>query len=441
MANADSGVHVAYFFFDDKEDKQNTATSCLSSLINQLVFSAPEMIEHATRLYISQKEQMGESIDRLWNIFAAIATDPIFRGRYTILDALDECDETSRSAFLDRLKEWYHDVAPTSKAFLKVLMTSRPNTNIYATLKIDLNCEEQNTMHDIRYFVANEVQNLGYEGIFGEKVRTGLEKGAGSMFLWAALVAQELKETPMDNVLETLELIPPGIVGLYTHLLRKIPQKSVGIARLIFMNVVHAHRQMSVMELAITCSVKEPHTSLSSIPSHVIEYFDKNIKLCGPILKIRMSLNTRKRMLSVACGDRVKDHANTIAEVQLVHQSAKEFLLDASISGKSLFQSKLLLYTPKQAKHNLAVTCLTYISFEDFDAGQLRSKAASGNTFSFELTIRTDDNLAAAASLLDFTAQTWVQLCREGGHSVLTTFNRLAKSGKLKFAFKFVDRA
>jgi len=120
---------------------------------------------------------MVDSIDRLWKIFAAIATDPIVRGRYIILDALDECEETSRNSFLDRLKRWYKKVAATSKAFLKVLTTSRPNTNITATLKIDLNSEEQKTKGDIKCFVSDEVNNLGYsEGHFRDEVSTKLEQ-------------------------------------------------------------------------------------------------------------------------------------------------------------------------------------------------------------------------------------------------------------------------
>jgi len=259
------------------------------------------------------------------------------------------------------------------------------------------------------------------------------------MFLWASLVVQELKETPTEDVLETLELIPEGIVGLYTHLLRKIPRKSVRHARLIFMAVVHAPRQMSITELAITCLVKESHRTLSSIPSHVIENFENDIKLCGPILKVRKSPNLRKRLLSVTCGNHTEDIENTVAEVQLVHQSAKEFLLEASESGKSLFQSSKLpeLYTPAEARRHLAVTCLSYVSFDDFEAGQLQSKAPIGNTSSFELTINTDKSLAVASRLLDFTAQSWVQLCNDGDSKVWATFNRLAKSGKLKFAFKF----
>ncbi|KAF8541731.1 hypothetical protein BDD12DRAFT_731449, partial [Trichophaea hybrida] len=215
MAKEDGDLHVAYFFFDDKEDKQKTAVSCLSSLIHQLIFSAPQLIDHATKYFISQKEQMVESIDRLWKIFTAIVTDPVVRGRYIILDALDECEEKSRTAFLDKLKEWYKKMAKKSKAFLKVFSTSRQNTKVTATLKIDLETEEQNTKSDIKSFVAKEVEELGYKDDFSKEVSTKLEQGAGTMFLWASLVAQDLKDTPIEDVLETLEKIPPGIKGLY----------------------------------------------------------------------------------------------------------------------------------------------------------------------------------------------------------------------------------
>jgi len=277
MAEGDSGMQVAYFFFDDKEDKQKSAASCLSSLIHQMIVSAPVLIEHATRFYIAQKEQMAESVDTLWKIFATMASDPIVRGRYVVLDALDECEEESRSAFLDRLRKWYTATASTSKVFFKVLTTSRPN-NISALLWIDLNQEERNATYDIKCYVADEVDKLKYQGGFREKVSIQLEQGAGTMFSWASLVIETLKDTPTENVLETLEQIPPGITGLYTHLLGRIPPRSVLLAKLILMNVVHASRQMSILELAIACTIKDTHTSLSGIARECIDNFEDDIK-------------------------------------------------------------------------------------------------------------------------------------------------------------------
>jgi hypothetical protein len=452
MAKEDGDLQVAYFFFDDKEDKQKTAMSCLSSLIHQLIFSAPQLIDHATKFFISQKEQMVDSIDRLWKIFTAIVTDQVVRGRYIILDALDECEEKSRTALLDKLKEWYKKTAKKSKTFLKVFSTSRQNTKVTATFKIDLETEDHNTRSDIKSFVANEVEELGYEGNFRKEVSTKLERGAGTMFLWASLVAQDLKDTPTRDVLETLEKIPPGIKGLYTHLLRRIPPTSVGIARMIFMNVVHAPRQMSVTELAIACSVEDSYTSLSSLPPYVLENFQKDIKLCGPILKTRSTPNTRKRLLSVTCHDSAEEResqdlahshemdANTITEVQLVHQSAKEFILEASISAVSLFQSDppgLMLHTPDEARRHLAITCLNYVAFVEFQTGKLRTNAATANTSSFELKVCANVRLARATGFLDFAAQSWIHLCQERDLVVWETFNRLAQLGKLKFAFKF----
>ncbi|KAI5785476.1 hypothetical protein FPQ18DRAFT_243942, partial [Pyronema domesticum] len=90
--------HVLYFFFEDKYDTQKSAESLLRSVIHQLIELVPDLIQLAMHHYASRKEKIVDSLDILWKLFCAITTDHRFLdGVYLVVDALDECEETSRN--------------------------------------------------------------------------------------------------------------------------------------------------------------------------------------------------------------------------------------------------------------------------------------------------------------------------------------------------------
>jgi len=186
---------VLYFFCDDKDDRQKSAQGILRGLIHQLIASSPHLIEHAMRQYRIHGTHILESVNILWQIFITAAKDPSQApGTCIILDALDECEQSSRDDLLSRLGEYFQSVDNDESVYIKVLMTSRPYPEIqsrlqnYTTIRLRTEDEEGHINVDIRSFTKTKVNELaksrGYNDELKGKVAAALEKGVDGMFLW-----------------------------------------------------------------------------------------------------------------------------------------------------------------------------------------------------------------------------------------------------------------
>lgn len=149
----------------------------------------------------------------------------------------------------------------------------------------------------------------------------------------------------MDSILQA---IPNDLNGLYLHLLNSLDEKQARVAKEIMKWVVLAPRPMQEKELAIACALEfdDDIRSESSLDSTLVHGISHNIRLCGPLLKIQQQKG--------------------VTVIHLVHQSLKEFLLCSETARQSIPQFAI---TPKIVYGELAITCLRYLSFEEFDIG------------------------------------------------------------------------
>lgn len=414
-------VKVAFFFCDDKEKFQRSGLSLLRGVIHQLITASPCLIKHAMETYRAHGVKMLESLHLLWDIFIYAATDPICDGTYIVLDALDECEKVSRDYLLRQLNSYFPPDYKSARSFLKVLITSRPYREIELQLakhrifRLKTEHEWSNIQADISMFISQKVDEMEeichYDSELKEKVRTKLKAGADGMFLWVALVIQELLDTPISLVSEALENTPNSLHDLYIHLLKRLAGRKAKIARTILVWVVMAPQPMALTELAVACAIKSTDQAESSIDRSVIAGFEHDIALCGPILKVQHGM------------------------VYLVHQSVKDFLLDPGLH-ESIGDFNVI---PERASHELAITCLTYLSFDNFEPESPDIYFYTPESL-FEhigsvsmLTVGRKQNFHAYAAVL------WPQFIHqtdEGDPDICTSFCRLAKSsGRLNLAF------
>lgn len=276
----DTDVRVAYFFCDDKEETQKSAQSLLCGLIHQLVTKTPNLIKRPMLGHVAFGPKMLESLDVLWQVFVSIATDTLSNGIY-VLDALDECEKSSRDDLLQRLSSYFLPESKTTvNTYIKVLITIRPYQEIPILLlknqniRLKTESEGRNSNANITSLINHKVDELAdicrYDSGLKEMVRAKLNSGADGMFLWVSLIVKALLDTPTSLVSETLEATPDSINGLYSHLLSRLDGRRVGLARDILIWVVTAPQPMSVVELAIACSIKITHESESSIETAII---------------------------------------------------------------------------------------------------------------------------------------------------------------------------
>jgi hypothetical protein len=138
MALREAGLaSLAYFYFDFKDTSKQGLRNALPSILTQFSVHSDIFCEILSRLYVAHKNGAQESststmIACLKDMLALPKQGPV----YIILDALDECPNTSgfpspREEVLDFLK----DLVGAKFSDLHICVTSRPEIDIRATLE------------------------------------------------------------------------------------------------------------------------------------------------------------------------------------------------------------------------------------------------------------------------------------------------------------------
>ena len=157
---------MAYFYFDFRDvDKQNRR-DLLPSIISQLSSQSDHFCDTLIRLYLAHdKGARKPSEDALIQCLKEMVTLPDQDPVYIIIDALDECPDTSglpspREQVLDLLKE----LVDLSLPNLHLCVTSRPEIDIRHALKpLTSHCvslhEQTGQQKDIIDYVTSVVQS------------------------------------------------------------------------------------------------------------------------------------------------------------------------------------------------------------------------------------------------------------------------------------------
>ena len=119
---------ICYFFFKDDSEANRSAVNALASMLHQLLAQNRALIKHALSLYKQNGNRLAQLFESLWTIFTSAVADPVAGKIIIVLDALDECEGTSRTALVRKFTSFFSD--DERKGFLKLLVTSRPSTLI-----------------------------------------------------------------------------------------------------------------------------------------------------------------------------------------------------------------------------------------------------------------------------------------------------------------------
>jgi hypothetical protein len=200
----------------------------------------------------------------------------------------------------------------TAKQRIKIAITSRPHVQVESHLtdliRIPLTAEDLN--RDITSFVEARVHEL-FTGTLGDEVRQALIGGADGMFLWVSLILEDFKKattTTPRAIRKRLKALPRDLPAVYENILRKINTEDHENAADILQWVTWAMRPLTLEELTVAIAIRPGKTSMSSIKDDMETELRNVLTLFfGPMLKI--------------------ENDNT---VHLVHQSAKDFLIDGN---------------------------------------------------------------------------------------------------------------
>ncbi|KAF8253372.1 hypothetical protein K440DRAFT_679363 [Wilcoxina mikolae CBS 423.85] len=396
---------VAYFFCDDKDERLRTADAIIANLLAQVLIQVPNAFVHflAKRQYAMNKEKKSWNLGMLWRVFDRIVKNDNCGPIYLIIDALDECEEESREKLLVRLKHLWKDLC--IKMHVRVNITSRPHIPIASYLpnviQISLNASILN--RDITEFVTTEVPKLpcvSADSDLAKEVQRVLINGSDGMFLWVSLILDDLKNSTTTKrrvIREKIKALPKSLPEVYKNILRRIKVEDQRAAKTILQWIVCAIRPLTLQELTIAIAVQPDDESMSLIRDEMETNIQSALQsLFGPLLRIEAGDNT----------------------VHLIHQSAKDFLSSTSLKegnsqGGNFSRDGSLsdfYVCPTESNLQLAVSCLTYLSFNEFKDGPLKLTDFQCYVNGFD---KTFEYLFRSHPFLKYAAIYWPQHVRQ----------------------------
>ncbi|KAJ5701061.1 hypothetical protein N7488_008609 [Penicillium malachiteum] len=357
----------AYFFFDDKEkEDRRTPTAMLRSLIWQLLLQRNELFRYIQPDFERHKDgrifgDLFDNFSSMWRVFRDMLQDDCAGEVFILIDALDECDRTTRKSLLAQLHDLFEGTLVERPGKLKLLITCRPSisdieeelTDVGVCLRID----RADINNDLKEYIEVKVKDLAirkrYLPHLREKIKRVLSDEAEGTFLWISLMVAELGRPEVRNhqVEEKLKHLPLGLDGIYASILRQIHPDLQHIAQFILHFMVAAKRPLTKIEIKTAFAISSLADSISTIPLQSdVEIYDDVFSACSSIL-----------LVSDARGD-----DGDRATLSFCHQSVKDFLIDSSWTTEQWYHTNL-------EDSNLLVlqTCWYYLSAEQCKLGNL----------------------------------------------------------------------
>jgi ankyrin repeat protein len=337
---------LTYYFCDNKDGLRSTATAILRGILLQLLKQRPALFELIREDYALKQANIVGSLDALWRPLLQMLNKCDNEQIYILIDALDECEVSSRRELLDMLG----DMAGSSKT--KVLITGRPESDIEDAAGVigqSLRVDSAKVNDDLSKFIDIRIDELKvkkptFPVRLIEDIRTALRDKAGGTFLWASLVLKDISSSKTSREARgKLEVLPSELSDVYKRILENIEDETEH-ALLVLQWVVASRRPMTVCELATVQALAARDRGDDHVPhADVIEEYKDGFKACGPLLY----------------------HDPNTDTVNLIHQSAKEYLV-----WKGCLPTR---YHVSQEAASLSIleTCWTYLSMQEFQQGTI----------------------------------------------------------------------
>ena len=305
------------YFCDNKDERRNTATAILRGLIFQLLRTRAHLFTHIIPSYRIQQRSLflESSFQTLWRIFEAMLRDPVLGKTYCVLDGMDECEKESLSMILDKFKQLFRTNPRTFQFNLIIASRDEPKAIPqlllgFPRMRLDPDADTE-INQDIGCFIeakVNELSLLGqYPPQLSEHIKKIFRERAQGTFLWVGIVANELRNCSRTEVVKYLDLFPPGLDEIYARILLQIELHRRETAARLLRWIMMALRPLTLPELSAAIGTSVDPSTIHFSPTDIAK---DQVSWCGNILTVT--------------GD----------EVNLIHQSAKDYLLRKDVDSK-----------------------------------------------------------------------------------------------------------
>lgn len=299
---------ISYFFCQATETRLSNAVSVLRGLMFLLVRKRPSLMRHMRQEYEITGEalfQDGNAWISLVRIFTNIVQDSALGDAIFIVDALDECTANCNE-LLGLIVELSSPQNSLSR--VKWIISSRNWPEIERQLvnaqdiRLHLELNEELVSQAVEKYIEYKVEDLTTLKKYDPETRASVQKylvaNANGTFLWAALVCQQLADPKITrrHTQKILSRFPPGLDALYDRMLEQIfHSEDAVLCQDILAVSLTTQQPISLVELEVLIGLvgKLQPGDLEDI-----------VASCGSFLTLRQGV------------------------VYLVHQSAKDFLLD-----------------------------------------------------------------------------------------------------------------
>ncbi|KAJ5894292.1 G-protein beta WD- 40 repeats containing protein [Penicillium taxi] len=373
----DISTVVTYFFCQNADSELNTLESVIKGLILRLVSQRIELKESLRRRWDPKSNRFSEDVSSwraLWSIFLEMLDKCNGLMVYIIVDALDECQDSGMADFLKLVVRNGLD-QPTK---IKWLLTSRPLEAAerillagHEQMQVSLELNSDHISQSVQTYISYKVDELNrqkrYEEALMRKLKAELSAKAEGTFLWVSLVCKRLESIGADEVLNTLQDLPPGLHPFYDRILNQLhegqPNDVYDYMRLLKAMML-VYRPLKVEEVPSVTGLSLGDDRIKLLVNHYASF-------------IRMQGNI----------------------IEFVHQSARDYL--AGESGLAILNSH-----GHYEHYDIVLNCLSYL------CGQLKVNLMDlprPDSTSKLIKSLKSERKSILLSSLDYATTFWVQ--------------------------------
>ncbi|KFZ00823.1 hypothetical protein V501_10436 [Pseudogymnoascus sp. VKM F-4519 (FW-2642)] len=336
---------IVYFYFDFRNSEQQHTEGMICSLLGQLANKLPGVPEEICALWKIYKDKTSRPSSEELLAILTLVIQKYFDKVYVTLDALDECSE--RQVLLPVL----HQLIDSKCA--SIFLTSRSEHDIQKSLsKVSIYSaaiRSTDVALDVELFVNRQIKAI--ESLrdlnvdLQNEIVQELVGGAKGMQVWPSAPVPHIvnRYTGSDGFL------PKTLDESYDRILLAIQsEEEKELIRRTLQFIIFAIRPMTLEEIAEAVVVEDSSTALDPDDRfHTPEHLVKNVR----------SLLT-----------------TTGGYLGLSHYSVQEYLQSPRISKGP---ASYFAMTKSNADEEIGRICLTYLAYDDFNAGPYESDAES----------------------------------------------------------------
>ncbi|KAK4865724.1 hypothetical protein LT330_009157 [Penicillium expansum] len=328
---------VAFFYFDHQDQSTQGTSAVLCCILRQLLEQLPEIPSPLAELYEKSGHQGQMPLHECERLLTGLVSG--HRCAYLVFDGLDESEH--RKSFVQSIQ----NVVRSRR--IRMLVTSRPHirdlidlSQQHPNLKIEAHEE------DLKTYLYQGLEHGGVYDIadqsFVDSLVENLMEGADGMFLLPVLrLRTVLKEPTLGDMEDRIEELSQTLSEAFADTISRIQRLPGSCSRLgmgALMWLSHTTRTLTESELSDVLAI---HSVRNAVDIKYRPATKTIIECCQGLATVDVE-----------------------GYVRLAHYAIQEYLTEHS---KDLFP---------RAKAKIAVTCLRYLAFENFQDGPWPTKKA-----------------------------------------------------------------